>query len=218
MRVLLMAPPSLRLAGFKWPTFLLGLGYIAASLIKAGHRVEIYNADVGISPSAIPTKYPRMFDLAINLYQGYSAALQNHAHEAWQEVERVIRERNPDVIGISCKVFDMKSALMVARIVKSISSNIVVVLGGAAPTSCGDMVLEDKNVDFVVRGEGEITMIELLKALQAPQLNLYSIDGLSFRDSSGVVHNKSRSLIKDIGSLPYPARDAYLYMRNFQGG
>ena len=210
MRVLLVNPPSLRLAGFQVPYFPIGLGYIAAMLVKEGHTVEIYNTDIDTVQSARHSQHSTL-DKANTMYNKYSAALQNPAHEVWGEVEKVIRERNPEVVGITCKVFDMASALVVARIAKSVNKEIVVVLGGPAATTCTDMVLEDQNVDCVVRGEGEITMVELLKALQSSKLNLHSIDGLSFKESGDIVHNKRRALIENISSLPYPARDLLLY-------
>ncbi len=216
MRVLLINPPSLRLAGFQWPCYPLGLEYIAAVLIKEGHIAKIYNADVGTVHGPAHSGYPAL-DKAKVLYREYSAALKDPSHHVWEEVEKVIRELSPGVVGITCKVFDMMSGLIVARIAKSVNRDIVVVLGGPAATTCKDMVLEDQNVDFAVRGEGEITMLELLKELQNSKPNPCAVDGLSFKGPAGIIHNKRRALIENISALPYPARDALLYTDMLSG-
>jgi FkbM family methyltransferase len=180
-------------------------------LIKDGHTVEIYDAEwsTSIEEKWEHTRYP-LSDMASNWYK-YYAALQNPTHKVWREVEMVILERSPEVIGITCRALDLPSALILARIAKSIDKDMVVVLGGPAATTHTEMVLQDQNVDFAVSGEGEITMVELLKALQSPKPDFRSIDGLSFREPSGIVHNKGRALIENISSLPYPARDLLLY-------
>jgi len=211
MKVLLVNPPARRFVYFHDPNFPLGLGYIAAVLEKKGHSVEIYDAEWNVDwGHARPSlKYPLTY-LAKNWYK-YFNALQNPEHEVWHEVEGIFRERDPQVIGITCRALDLPSAQILARIAKNINKEIVVVLGGPGATTCTEMVLQDENIDFAVRGEGEITMAELLKAFQTPKPDFHSIDGLSFRESGRIVNNKNRALIEDISTLPYPARHLLLY-------
>jgi radical SAM superfamily enzyme YgiQ (UPF0313 family) len=180
-------------------------------LIKDGHDVNIYDAEwnTNIEKEWINTRYP-LYYTACNWYK-YPLALQDPAHKAWKEAEKVIRERDPDIVGITARALDLASALVLARIIKSVSKDKVVVLGGPAATTCTDLVLEDRNVDFVIRGEAEVTMVDLLRAIQQPNPDYRLIDGLSFRDTDNIVHNRPRALIEDISSLPFPARDRLLY-------
>jgi anaerobic magnesium-protoporphyrin IX monomethyl ester cyclase len=211
MKVLLINPPARRFVRYHAPVFPFWAGYIGAVLIKDGHTVEIYDAEwsAEIGQKMQTPRYP-LTDMATNWHM-YAAALQNSAHELWEEVGKVISACSPEVIGITCRVLDLKSALMVAGIAKSIRKDVAVVLGGPAATTCTDLILDDRNVDFAVRGEGEMTMRELLRALQDPKSDFHSIHGLSFRDQNGFVHNDRRGLIEDISSLPRPARDILLY-------
>jgi radical SAM superfamily enzyme YgiQ (UPF0313 family) len=207
---LLVNPPARRFVYFQGANFPLGLGYIAAVLEKEGYAVEIYDAEWNVDLFSTPWPKYRWYDMAENWYK-YFDALQNSEHEVWHEVESVFRERNPQVIGITSRSLDLPSAQVLARIAKEINKGMVVVLGGPAATTCPERVLQDQNIDFVVRGEGEITMTELLKTLQSPKPDFHSIDGLSFRESGRIVHNKRRALIKDIDTLPYPAKPLLLY-------
>ena len=211
MKILLVNPPARRFVFFQGANFPLGLGYIAAVLEKEGYDVKIYDAEW--NPELYHTtprpEYPLSF-MAENWHK-YFDALKNMDHEVWHEVRNVFKERNPQVIGITARVLDLPSALVLAGIAKQLNEETIIVIGGPAATTCTEMILEDQNIDFVVRHEGEITMSELLKVIQSPNPDFRSIAGLSFRASGRIVNNRKRSLIKDIGSLPYPARHLLLY-------
>ncbi len=80
---------------------------------------------------------------------------------------------------------------------------IPVVMGGAHPTFLPDESLE--YADFVIRGEGEHSLVELLEHLEKGTPTLTGIKGLSYRDRDGRnVHNPSREFIEDLDSLPEP--------------
>ena len=78
-----------------------------------------------------------------------------------------------------------------------------VIMGGAHPTFMPDESLE--YADFVIRGEGEHSLVELLEHLENGTPALTGIKGLSYRDRDGRnVHNPSREFIEDLDSLPEP--------------
>jgi len=99
------------------------------------------------------------------------------------------------------------SALKVARICKEINPQIKIVFGGHHPTILPEEMLSHHDVDFVVRGEGEKTFYELLQAMESRQKQYNNIAGLSFRKGDALVHNDDRPLIKDLNTIPAPARD-----------
>jgi radical SAM superfamily enzyme YgiQ (UPF0313 family) len=217
MRVLLVNPPARRFVRPHSPSFPLGLGYIAAVLKKEGHTVAIYDAEWNAEELASrgSCQYP-LSEMAAN-WGKYQECLRQPSHDVWREVEGVIREQLPDVVGITCRALDLASAVVVARLAKRANPSVRVVLGGPAATTCSDMVMEDVNVDFAVRGEGEMTMKELVRAVEVGAGDLRSIDGLWFRESRGIVRNKQRELIQDISSLPYPDRESLLNARRLPG-
>jgi radical SAM superfamily enzyme YgiQ (UPF0313 family) len=83
------------------------------------------------------------------------------------------------------------------------AKGIPVVMGGAHPSFLPDEALEHS--DYVVRGEGDITLFELLRYLEKGKPELSSINGLSYRDKSGrICHTPQRPLLENLDSLPNP--------------
>jgi radical SAM superfamily enzyme YgiQ (UPF0313 family) len=81
--------------------------------------------------------------------------------------------------------------------------NIPVIMGGAHPTFLPDEALE--YADFVIRGEGEHSLVELLEHMDRGVPALRDIKGLSYKDRDGEnVHNPSREFLEDLDSLPKP--------------
>jgi len=105
----------------------------------------------------------------------------------------------PDLVGISMSATEHRSGLSIASIAKK--KGIVTVLGGYHPTAIPDELLSHKQVDMVVRGEGELTMKELVQK-GSPE----GILGISYKENNKAIHNPNRPLIGDLDSLPFPAR------------
>ena len=75
--------------------------------------------------------------------------------------------------------------------------------------------MSKKDVDFAVRGEGENTMLQLCRALVDGESCLEEIDGLSFRNGNGPVHNRDRDLIRNLDDLPFPLRTDLVFPELF---
>jgi radical SAM superfamily enzyme YgiQ (UPF0313 family) len=145
-----------------------------------------------------------------------------------ETVARLIAVHQPDVVGLSVMTFQRKTAQRVIALVRSLRPQATVVVGGYDPSLASD-VYEDPafGVDVIVRGEGDITFRELLRALEASlfsargappplarlvslrslagqALHLQSIAGLSFRDGDRWIRNAPRhvSALKDDVRLP----------------
>ncbi len=211
MKILLVNPPARRFVWTQHPSFPLGLGYIAAVLGRDGHEVYIYDAEWGgdFAATSQPPAYP-LVDTCLHWHR-YFDGLRERGHPIWQEVEGVIRKQRPDVLGITCRVLDLASALRVAEIAKGLDPDVFVVLGGPAANTCMSLIERSEDVDFAVHGEGEATMSELVSILSQERPDYSAIHGLSFRDEQRMVHNPERSLADDVSSLPHPARDRLLY-------
>lgn len=106
----------------------------------------------------------------------------------------------------------MASLALSARI-RRLAPSLPIVWGGVHPTMEVEQTLANPLVDYVVRGEGEITFAELLNTLKNGNLgHLRSITGLSFKENGRQVHNPPR-IASDINSLPMLDYD--LYGRDF---
>jgi anaerobic magnesium-protoporphyrin IX monomethyl ester cyclase len=114
-----------------------------------------------------------------------------------------------DVVGITSTTSQFKKALKIARRARDFGK--IVIMGGAHPTSSAEETLKSGCVDYVVRSEGEATVVELLQGLELANGNFdpSKILGISWIDKEmgTVVHNPPRPFIWDLDSLPYPARD-----------
>jgi anaerobic magnesium-protoporphyrin IX monomethyl ester cyclase len=107
-------------------------------------------------------------------------------------VERLVREIDPDVVGLSIMTFQRRTAAKIIQLVRKLKPGVTVVVGGYDPSLASD-VYEDPawGVDVIVRGEGDITFRELLRALEAGT-DLSRICGLTYRDSDRVIRNPDR--------------------------
>lgn len=123
-----------------------------------------------------------------------------------EEVEKEVALKKPDVVGISSMTFNISEAYDVAEIVKKVDGNIKVMIGGAHPTALPTETLEEcKDIDITVYGEGEITVPELMEAIEGKR-KMEDIEGIAYRDAANIMKNAPRPLIEDLDSVPFPAR------------
>jgi magnesium-protoporphyrin IX monomethyl ester (oxidative) cyclase len=117
----------------------------------------------------------------------------------------LLKSFKPDLVGISMSATEHKSGLRTALIAKKMG--IITVLGGYHPTAIPNELLAHEQVDIVVRGEGELTMRELVQT-GSP----VGVLGVSYKEKNQVIHNADRPLINDLDSLPFPARHLRRYV------
>ena len=111
----------------------------------------------------------------------------------------------PDVVGVTSVTPFIHSTLLAARVAKENCPNTPVVLGGPHATFMDSQILsEHPEVDIVVRGEGEVTFLDLLLNLFGSG-NLDDVSGISFRKNGQVVRTPNRPFIQNLDELPYPA-------------
>jgi anaerobic magnesium-protoporphyrin IX monomethyl ester cyclase len=111
----------------------------------------------------------------------------------------------PDLVGISSMTPTIESALKSARVAKEACPDAKVVMGGSHVTFMDKETLaEEPATDIVVRGEGEETLLELVK--QMPDLpKLEDIKGITFRKGDQIVQTPNRPYIQNLDALPRPA-------------
>src|SRR5215469_775478 len=97
-------------------------------------------------------------------------------------------------LGISVLTGPMiTAALHVARIVKAARPDLPIIFGGWHPTLAPHQTLENELVDVVVRGPGELTLLEIVQRYRAGQ-DLDGIDGLSYKRDGKIIHNRERAV------------------------
>jgi radical SAM superfamily enzyme YgiQ (UPF0313 family) len=130
--------------------------------------------------------------------------------------EKILRKNDFDVIGFSVMTSQILNVIKMAKIAKNFNPNIFIICGGISATFLDKDMLENiPEIDFIIRGEGEFPLLELLAVLENNNINsrtyyekLKGIKGLSFRDQSKNYHrNDDAPIIKDLDKLPFPNRN-----------
>ncbi|MCL6473099.1 MAG: B12-binding domain-containing radical SAM protein, partial [Firmicutes bacterium] len=133
----------------------------------------------------------------------YDAMAKDHT---LADVKQKIITAKPDAVLIGAFTSSVNTAIDTLRLVKSIDASILTVLGGIHASFLFEEILERNNfVDFIVRGEGEITIVELLNALNE-NLRLLGVAGIAYRDNGRIIATGGRELIDDLDTL-IPAWD-----------
>ena len=112
----------------------------------------------------------------------------------------------PDLIGFSVLTGPcIGNALVQSKEFKSLLPNVKIAWGNVHPTCCTEQTLAEDAIDFVVRGDGEYTILELIEYLEKGNVNYGEILGLAWKDPKGIVINRPRPFIKSLDQLPDPA-------------
>jgi len=114
---------------------------------------------------------------------------------------------SPSVIGISSNTVTYPCLRQTVLEIRKLSPSIPIILGGMHPSALPEEVLSENEADFVVRGEGEFTLLELVESLLKSGQDIEHIKGISYRHNGTIFHNPDRPCIEDINTIPFPARD-----------
>ncbi|MFH1473787.1 MAG: radical SAM protein [Candidatus Aenigmatarchaeota archaeon] len=140
-----------------------------------------------------------------------ASSLEKEGHEVECLDFRVEQNKNMrnvvkdfDLIGISSCTPSIREAWKLASIAKRYGKPVV--LGGPHPSALPIESLKNKSVDIIVRGEGEETFKEICNGKKKKD-----ILGISYKKGKRIVHNPNRPFIKDLDSLPFPARHLFKF-------
>jgi radical SAM superfamily enzyme YgiQ (UPF0313 family) len=109
-------------------------------------------------------------------------------------VERLVRQHWPDLVGLSIMTFQRRTALKLIQLVRALRPGVIIVVGGYDPSLAPEVYADPAvGVDYIVRGEGELTFRELLRALERGGGD-HDIAGLTICRGDRVIHNADRSV------------------------
>jgi anaerobic magnesium-protoporphyrin IX monomethyl ester cyclase len=171
---------------------------------------------------SMPDYFEHMPPLAVRMPNGALASLAGNVdahhrvaiadlilcHDSAREtLVRLIQEFSPEVIGLSVMTFQRHTADRIIDLARSLKPSAKIVVGGYDP-SLAPEAYEEMDVDYIVRGEGEITFRELLRALESGS-GVASICGLSYHTGEQWVHNPLRPVNPlESGEIRLPKRSA----------
>jgi anaerobic magnesium-protoporphyrin IX monomethyl ester cyclase len=123
----------------------------------------------------------------------------------WRGLERYIESAHPSMVLTSGFTTNAYTCAKTCEIAKTVNEDIVTIVGGIHFSFTPDESLQNfPEIDFIVRGEGEQTVVDLLKTLEKKG-KLSEVKGISYRKNDEIIHNPPRPLIEDLDTLPYPA-------------
>ena len=225
--VLFILSPYLRFSRIASDFFPLGIGYITSYLKSKNIESLIYNADYYQPPLNKPTIFKKILTrIGLNgktltwykfskSFTKYFEEVQNLDHPIWIEYKNVLKTCQPKIIGISSKIIDIPSVMAIAEITKKIDDSIKIIVGGPSASTCEKELIENKNIDFLVIGEGEETTYELIDYLLNGKKTLNTINGIAYKEGTKFVKTPPRTLIENLDLLPFPNRDNVFVVNDF---
>lgn len=138
--------------------------------------------------------------------QGFRVGIFDSTFRTLDAFADALDRDRPPVVGIAVNLMTKRNALRMIAIAKRRGARVVI--GGPDPPHHADRYL-DAGADVVVIGEGEMTLAELIVALQSRTADLSLVDGIAFKGADGAVaRTRPRAQIADLDRQPNPDRDA----------
>lgn len=134
------------------------------------------------------------------------------------EAVQELIDHHYDVYGFTTTCITLKYVVELSKILKRANPDRVVIYGGHMATFSGrDILNKYKQVDYIIKGEGEITFCDLMHCIEK-QEDISAVKGIMYRDEIGnVIVNEDRELIEDLDTLPFPVRDQFIqHNKNLQ--
>lgn len=124
-----------------------------------------------------------------------------------EDVTRALRKARPLLVGISSMTgMQIRGGLKAARAVRRFDETVPIVWGGVHPTLCPESTLKDPLCDFIVKGEGEVTIIELADCLRTGG-DLSRVPGIGYKLDGELRFGPYRPMIEDLDAIPQPRYD-----------
>ncbi len=207
--ILLIQPPIRDFYLTAKRTIPCGLASIAASLIRSGFSVGIVDAlataksrtlDIPEEMAYLHRFYGRPDVSPFGLFHNFRQFGYSYEH-----IGRQVRTSAPFLVGISALFTPyIAEAIQTVRTVKAFYPDCTVVLGGHHPTVLPETVMENAAVDFVLRGEGEVSLPLLAKAIRRG-LPVQSVPGIVCRKADGSLFIREPAISENLDDVPLPA-------------
>lgn len=119
------------------------------------------------------------------------------------DLEVILRRAPADVYALGCIVTGFRLVRQISALAKRINPKAVVVAGNSVATSIPEILLRHTDVDVAVMGEGDITFVELLKALENGE-SFRQVPGIVFKENGRIIFNPRRPIVPQIDELGFP--------------
>jgi len=222
--ILLIQPPIRDFYLTSKRTVPYGLACIAAALIQSGYSVDICDA-LATRKSRVIAR-PKEFAYLDEFYGKPDISPFGLFHKfkhfgySFEHIGKTAESSGAFLVGISALFTPyINESLKTAEAVKRFHPDCKIVLGGHHATVLPESVLQCRDVDFILRGEGEASMPILAKTVSQGK-SFDSIPGIMYRNPDGSIKTSDPAVMEDLNAFPLPAihmiRNDF-YQRNNKG-
>jgi len=162
----------------------LGVEYLSAVLKQNGHKVKLF-----FDPQLFDDKY------------WLCIPFLNKIFDRKENIIRDIIEYKPDLIAFSVFTNNYQWACYIAKRIKEYS-DVKIIFGGIHPTSVPEHVIKEKFVDYVIMGEGEYALLDLVEGKK-------DTGNIWYKNEGRIIRNPIRPLIEDLDSLPFADKSIF---------
>lgn len=197
MKILLLNPSQAYYDGeTPFVVFPLGLGYLASVLKNEGFNLNILDC-IGQGNNLKSSYIPGMYLFGLS----------------FPSILSRIKLISPDVILLPSSFSSQHHVVeKIIKIIRSVNKDIKIILGGNHAASSAEEILMEGFVDFVILGEGEISIVKLLKFLSSKN-NKFDIGGVGYKSKGEVIINNEVELVHNLDDIPFPARELFPFKK-----
>jgi radical SAM superfamily enzyme YgiQ (UPF0313 family) len=192
---------------------------ISANLEKNGFGSSVYNADWTSDKKTI---IGNINHLRINALKEanemFLKRIDDPGDPVWVEMRDVIKSFKPDIVGISVFNTTNRSGHMVAKIAKELFPDVITFMEGSqnrgfhCAVNTAD-IADFSVIDFAVRKEPEVTVLELVNRINSGKRDYSDILGISWKKNGKIIHNPERPYVSNLDDIPWPARHNMMHVQ-----
>jgi radical SAM superfamily enzyme YgiQ (UPF0313 family) len=181
-------------------------------------KVLLINSPIRLN--AKPNNIPYGLATVASTLRNHGIAVEiydiNALRPSKDEIVETLKNMHWDIVGLSGLITTIEFQKWLVAELKRMHTETPVVSGGGLATSCPELLFEETQVDIAVIGEGEQTMPDLCRAIEARN-DLDGIPGIHFRKNNRIIQNEPRGNIQNLDDIPFPACDLLpmdIYLKN----
>jgi tRNA A37 methylthiotransferase MiaB len=201
--IILSTVPWYSLFGANLTCIPTGLAFVAGALERLGYSARIINPD-----SLTFHGYSQAESYSNE--SAYEKNLSDPSYFIWAALEQFLRKNPFDIFGVSVMITQFPAAHFLSQIAKKVNPDALIIWGGIGVTVKPEWAFDTPAsvVDYVIRGEGEQTIVNLIKCLEEDR-SVGDVKGISYLSSNGIIHNPDAGPIRNLDDIPHPAKHLY---------
>jgi len=125
-----------------------------------------------------------------------------------EQIEKLLRIKKYDAVGIGTLVSQYKWCKSIAHLVKTVRPHVPIIVGNTLGTSVPETLLTKTDVDIVVLGEGDVTIVDLLTNINNGE-SLALVQGIWYKENGKIFKTPDRPVINNIDEIPFPNWDLF---------